>query len=652
MDVAADQKQISGEERTQINKQVKIDLVEHLYQGCLPGTISGVAASIALFLDFYGYTPTYLLIGWVIAFNFMMLSLSALYYVYTKYKDAFNITTWEASYSVIMTGCALSWVPCIYLMPHDPVREYLALIALFLATNGYATGTIGQFKLCTLTLNIILLPLIAWSFYKGGLFYNIIGSYSLIYMCFLLGANHRSTSWLKESLKLKLENTLVSYQANHDLLTNLPNQRLLPQYIETEINVATSAQQFFALVSFSLNRMEMINDSLGYQAGDTIMQAVAGRFNTLITQLTRTTDEQSRYILTLSRKDIFNIIITPIQLHQIERKIQTFFSILENAFFYESKEIKVTASIGVSIFNRDGKDAQTLQANADAAMLLAKQFGGNCLEFYRPEINSQLPKKLELENDLHAALKRNEFQLYYQPLIDLKTNQICGMEALLRWSHHLYGLISPMQFIPVAEETALIVPIGEWVLKEACIQTLKWHKMGFSSLKVAVNLSAKQMVQDDIISMVQRILKETNFNPRYLELEITETSILNEEVIPILKKFTDLGISLAVDDFGTGYSGLSYLKRFAVDKLKIDQSFVRDLPMNNHSVTIVSAIVAMARELKIRTLAEGVETKEQLQFLISKGCDFVQGYYFSKPLEASYFTQYLLSFSKKTEDTL
>jgi EAL domain-containing protein (putative c-di-GMP-specific phosphodiesterase class I) len=223
------------------------------------------------------------------------------------------------------------------------------------------------------------------------------------------------------------------------------------------------------------------------------------------------------------------------------------------------------------------------------------------------------------------------------------------MEALLRWPHPIYGLISPIQFIPVAEETALIVPIGEWVLKESCIQTKKWHEMGFTNLKVAVNLSAKQLLQKNIIEVIQRTLSDTQFDPQFLELEITETSILNEEVIPLLKKFTDLGISLAVDDFGTGYSGLSYLKRFAVDKLKIDQSFIRDLPNNSHSATIVSAIIAMARELNIRTLAEGVETLEQLQFLQTKGCYFIQGYYFSKPLEAQFFTQFLKTFEKRTE---
>jgi EAL domain-containing protein (putative c-di-GMP-specific phosphodiesterase class I) len=210
----------------------------------------------------------------------------------------------------------------------------------------------------------------------------------------------------------------------------------------------------------------------------------------------------------------------------------------------------------------------------------------------------------------------------------------------------VHGFISPVNFIPLAEETGLIVPIGAWVLREACKQTLIWQKMGFPDLKVAVNVSGKQLTNDNFIETIKSALKETGFNPHYLELELTETAILDENILAIIKEFTKLDIGLAVDDFGTGYSGLSYLKRFSIDKLKIDQSFVRDIPASNDSITIVSAILAMARELKVKSLAEGVETEEQLRFLQEKGCDYIQGYYFSKPLEASYFTQLLLNYPK------
>lgn len=643
MEIVANKKQISYAERQQINKQVKAELIDHLYEGCLPGTISGIVVSAALFLDYYGYTPTYLLVAWITIFNLMMVALTTLYFVYIKNKAKFTLDSWEWAYSITMSGCALAWVPSVYLLPSDMTRQYLMLIALFLATTGYATGTIGQFKLCITTLIIMLSPLIAWCFYKGGIFYNIIGVYSLIYMGFMFGINHRSTSWFIDSLKLKLENTLVSYQANHDLLTDLPNQRLLPQYIDSAIQFVKNTDKTFALVCFSLNRLEMIDDSLGHHAGNSIIQSVANRLNTLARQALRNKDN-TQFFITISRKDTFNILLVPVANNDIEQKIKEMISILDEPFYLEQRGIKMTASVGISIFPTDGNDAQSLLTNADAAMLQAKQYGGNRIEFYRKEINAQLPKQLEIESDLHEALKKKQFQLYYQPLINLKTGKISGMEALIRWQHPVHGFISPIHFIPLAEETSLIVPIGEWVLQEACRQTQIWHQMGFSSLKVAVNLSEKQMREKNLIDVIVQTLSATKFDPHFLELELTETAILEETIIPLIKEFKSMGLGLAVDDFGTGYSGLSYLKRFSIDKLKIDQSFIRDIPANNDSMTIVSAIIAMAKELKMYTLAEGVETEEQLNFLVAKGCDYVQGYYFSKPLEASFFTQFLLSY--------
>lgn len=642
MDITVDQKQISNAERAQISRQVNADLVDHLYRGCLPGTISGILASIVLFLDYYGYTSTRLLIAWIVLFNFMMVSLTLLYFFFLKYKESFSLITWEWLYSLMMVGCALSWVPAIYLIPADTTRQYLALIAVFLATTGYATGTIGQFKLCVATLLIILLPLIVWCFMKGGIFYNIIGAYSILYMSFMFGINQRSTRWFKDSLKLKIENTLVSHQANHDLLTGLPNQRLLPQYIDAAIKITHETDNIFALVCFSLNRMEVINDSLGHQAGNAIIQGVASRLESLAAKMSRK-EEGAKYIVTISRKDTFNILITQLKSDDIDVKIRLLFDVLEDAFYLETRGIKMTASMGVSVYPRDGENAQALLINADSAMLQAKQFGGNRLEFYRKEINAQIPKQLELENDLHIALARHQFQVYYQPIVDVKTGEFCGMEALIRWPHPVHGFISPMHFVPLAEQTGLIVPIGEWVLHEACRQTQSWHEMGFDHLKVAVNLSEKQFRDEGILETIKRVLTITKLNPKFLELELTETAILDEKVIPIIKEFKALGVGLAVDDFGTGYSGLSYLKRFSIDKLKIDQSFIRDIPANNDSITIVSAILAMAKELKVKSLAEGVETGEQLNFLKEKKCDFIQGYYFSKPLDASLFTQLLLN---------
>lgn len=643
MEIAVGQKVISDKEKGEINRQVKAELIEHLYRGCLPGTIGGIPVGIAFIINFYGHTSGTLLLAWSIYYFFALTTLGTTYFLYKAYKPRASLQSWLMIYSIAMSMCALAWGLSTLLIPTDSIiRQYVTIIALLIFANSYAAGTIGVFELCIATLTIIMMPLMAWGFAQGTFLYGLIGFFTLIYYVFLLGINRRSTQWFKDSLKLKLENTLVSYQANHDLLTNLPNQRLLPQYIDAAINSVKDTDNTFAMVCFSLNRMEIINDSLGHHAGDEIIQTVTLRLNQLATKIALESENNTQFIITIS-KDTFNILVVPFDMVRDANKINEIFSVLEDPFYLEQQSIKITGSIGVSIYKKDGLDTPALLANADAAMLQAKQIGGNQLEYYRSEINEQMPKQIQLESDLHTAIKEHQFQLYYQPLVDLKTGQVTGMEALIRWSHPKQGFISPMSFIPLAEETGLIIPIGEWVIQEACHQTSLWHRMGYDNLKVAVNLSAKQLRQENLVDVIKNILIKTKFDPAFLELEITETAILDEKLTHILKEFKNMGLSLAVDDFGTGYSGLSYLKRFHIDKLKIDQSFIKDIPDNNDSITIVSAIIAMAKELNVKALAEGVETNEQLQFLKGKGCDYVQGYYFSKPLEASFFTQLLVS---------
>jgi diguanylate cyclase (GGDEF)-like protein len=645
--IVVQQKQISQQESADIDQQVKAELIEHLYRGCLPGTIGGIPVGIAFIANFYGHTPMPILIAWAIYYFLALANLGAVYFAYQKYKAKFALKNWLLAYAVAMSMCAIAWGLSSYLIPTDNVfRQYVAIIALLIFANGYAAGTIGVFELCVVTLTIIMMPLVAWSLFQPGSMYKLISVFTLVYYFFLLGINRRSTQWFKDSLKLKLENTLVSYQANHDFLTGLPNQRLLPQYIEAMIKAVKNTPETFALICFSLNRMEMINDSLGHQAGDIIIKTVAMRLNKLAQE--RSKPNQTRYVVTLSRKDTFNILVAPYHAGDGDEKIKVLFSALDEPIYLEKQGVKVTASIGISIFNKDGNDVDSLVMSADAAMLDAKQFGGNKLAFYRRETTEHLPKQLALETDLHDALKHKQLELYYQPLVEAKTGMVCGMEALIRWPHPEHGFISPMRFIPLAEQTGLIIPIGEWIFHEACKQTRMLHDKGFTNLKVAVNLSEKQLRQENLIEVIKRVLTSTGLDPRYLELEITETAILDETVTAVIKEFTAIGLSLAVDDFGTGYSGLSYLKRFTVDKLKIDQSFIRDIPANNDSITIVSAIIAMAKELDIHTLAEGVETEAQLKFLQSKNCDFIQGYYFSKPLPIQTLIQFLSNYHPNT----
>lgn len=642
MDIAvnADPKQITPNERELVNKQVKAELIEHLYQGCLPGVIAGVPVGIFIFADYYGYTPTHLLIPWYILYNLSLLALSGLYFYYRSQLQKHDLKTWLMLYSVFMSFCAIMWGLSIYLIPENLTRQYFAFIALFLITTGYATGSIGVFELCAWTLAIIIIPLIIWCFYQASLFYFLLGGFSVIYYFFMCSINARSTQWFKSSLILKLENNLVSYQANHDPLTDLPNQRLLIQFIGELIKLSKENNEYFAVVCFSPNRLTIINDSLGHQAGDLILQAIANRLRALADKYKNIKD-QPVYKVTISRQDTFVILLAPIKPNQIQFHIQQIFSVLTDPFYLEKQGIIMTASIGVSIFSQDGTEVQTLLTNADAAMLKAKQFGGNRFELYRAEITASLPQQVELENDLYNALKKNEFTVYYQPLVSVKDGSIIGSEALIRWQHPTQGFISPAKFIPLAEETGLIVPLGEWILDQACKQTKAWHDIGFSTVKVAVNVAERQLREGNIIPIIKRSLKNSGLEAKFLELEITETAILDESIIPLIKEFKKLGLSLSIDDFGTGYSGLSYFKQFSIDKIKIDQSFVKDIPQNNDSMTIVSAILAMAKELNVATLAEGVETQEQLSFLAAKGCDYVQGFFMSKPVPADLFNELL-----------
>jgi EAL domain-containing protein (putative c-di-GMP-specific phosphodiesterase class I) len=300
----------------------------------------------------------------------------------------------------------------------------------------------------------------------------------------------------------------------------------------------------------------------------------------------------------------------------------------------DGTELYVGCSMGASLFPQDGDDAETLMKKADLAMYRAKDMGRNTFQFYQPEMNVSAGARLNLERRLRRALRDNEFLLHYQPQVDIETGQVVGMEALVRWSDPEVGLIPPSQFIPVAEESGLIGPLSEWVLREACRQNKAWQDEGLPAARVSVNLSARQFQQRDIAKLVMQVLEETGLDPQYLELELTESTIMRnaEEAVSMLNELHALGIGLAIDDFGTGYSSLSYLKRFPVDRLKIDRSFVSDIGESSDDETITSAIIALAHSLNLQVIAEGVETSTQLDFLKERACDEMQGYFFAKPM--------------------
>ncbi|KXK31733.1 MAG: diguanylate cyclase/phosphodiesterase [Candidatus Brocadia sinica] len=420
----------------------------------------------------------------------------------------------------------------------------------------------------------------------------------------------------------------ILYMANHDILTDLPNRALFLDRLEQELAHAHRNNRILAVIFLDLDRFKIINDTHGHAVGDLLLKAVAERLRGCI----REGDTVSRM-----GGDEFTLIITDIVHPQdvvpIAQKIHSKVSL---PFHLEGRELHITPSMGITLYPLDAKDADSLIKKADTAMYHSKEQGRGNFKFYTEEMNVTILERAALENNLRKAPEKEELVVYYQPQINLVTGQVIGIEALVRWQHPHLGMISPGKFIPIAEEAGLIVPLGEWVLKTACSQIKKWHDAGFSTLRLAVNISAYQFKQQNFVDMITRVLKETSLGPHSLEIELTEGVIMqiNEQIITTLYKLKAVGIQFTIDDFGTGYSSLGYLKRFPVDALKIDQSFIQDITTNPDDVAIVKAIIAIAESLKLRVIAEGVETHEQVAVLQKLCCNNIQGYVYSRPLPA------------------
>jgi diguanylate cyclase (GGDEF)-like protein/PAS domain S-box-containing protein len=420
----------------------------------------------------------------------------------------------------------------------------------------------------------------------------------------------------------------VRHMANHDALTGLPNRRLLHDRLRQAIALAHRHKQRVAVMFLDLDRFKHNNDSLGHAAGDTLLQEVSQRIGAAL----REGDTVARlggdeFVIVLPELEDANAAAV------VAHKLTEVFAA---PFVLGSAELRVTPSIGIAVYPDDGEDPETLTRNADTAMYHAKDMGRNNHQFFTEQMNVAAAKRFALESRLHRALDRGELLLHYQPRIAIDSGRACGFEALLRWQHPEQGMVSPATFIPVAEETGLIVPIGEWVLKEACRQHMAWRAAGLPPQQVAVNLSPRQFRQPRLADTIGRILAETGMEPAYLALEITEGSLMQmtAHTFSTLEALHGLGVGLSIDDFGVGYSSLNYLKRFPVDQLKIDQSFVRDIATDPDDAAIVSAIIGLAHNLKMSVVAEGVETEEQLAYVSACGCIEAQGYYFSQPLPA------------------
>ncbi|HOW59481.1 MAG TPA: EAL domain-containing protein [Candidatus Omnitrophota bacterium] len=414
----------------------------------------------------------------------------------------------------------------------------------------------------------------------------------------------------------------------HDALTNLPNRQRFEVALDAAITNVRIKKENGAVLIIDLDHFKRINDTLGHDKGDLLIQAVSVRLKKTIydsDMLTRIGG--GSFMILLQR-------ISKVELvENVANKILTAF---KSPFLIKDQELFTTCSIGIALFPTDGEKSDEVIKHADAAMHLAKERGKDRYQFYSPSMSNKSLERLVIENSLRRALERNEFCLFYQPQFDLRVGKVTGVEALLRWKHPDLGFVPPMQFIEIAEETGLIHPIGEWVLRNACEQKKEWNKMGFSSLRVAVNLSARQFHYVNLLELVRNVLASVHLKPEDLELELTESTIMSflEETTTTLDKLKEMGIRISIDDFGTGYSSLMYLKTFPINTIKIDKSFVRDVTLDSDDRAITNAIISMAHSLKLDVVAEGVETMEQLELLKSQNCDIIQGFLFSKPIPA------------------
>jgi len=425
------------------------------------------------------------------------------------------------------------------------------------------------------------------------------------------------------------------HQATHDSLTSLPNRSLLVDRLNQAAELARRGGKKVALLMFDLDNFKVVNDTLGHTTGDELLRHVATRVGSFV----RTCDTLARL-----GGDEFVILLTDIRrMDDVVTATENIRSILAFPFILGDREIFLTASIGIAIYPDDGDSLEILIKKADTAMYHIKEHGRNSFQFFAEAMNQKVNARLAIETGLRRALEKEELLLHYQPRLDLTTDAITGMEALVRWDSPELGLVSPAEFIPVAEDAGLIIEIGDWVLSTACRQTLAWHQSGYDQLRVSVNISARQFVRPDFVERVVNLIDESGLAPRFVELELTESSLTHnmDETIRIMRRLQALGITISIDDFGTGYSSLNYLKRFPVNVLKIDKTFVDDMSKCAEDAAIVATIITISHHMHMRVVAEGVETAEQVRMLLKQGCEEIQGYFFSRPLPADKFTHFL-----------
>ncbi|MBM0108773.1 EAL domain-containing protein [Steroidobacter sp. S1-65] len=552
-------------------------------------------------VPFITYEPKLLIASIVIA---IVASFAALWLFFRLRAGASWRIRLQRSLASVVMGAAIAGM------------HYTGMFASQFAPNSYCVGA-------TATSSGWLAILI------GGFALGVL----LITMILLMYDSHLESRSRQHAVALQDVNARLQHLATHDSLTELPNRLLLDDRLSQAISYAERHPARIAVLVIDLDRFKLINDSLGHHGGDELLKEVADRLRGVL----RKSDTLAR-----TGGDEFVLIAGEVESQaDVEHLAQRLVACFAEPFHILGVDIHTAPSIGISMYPDDGSRADELMVNADAAMYHSKKIGGNTYSFFTPSMNAFAQQRLKMENGLRRALVNGELELHYQPKVDITTGRISSTEALIRWRHPERGLVPPGDFIPLAEETGLILQIGEWVLREACRQARQWQVNNVAPVRVAINMSAQQFRQKNLVSVVQSALEDANLEPTYLEIELTESAVMHNAATStaILEQLSRLGVHISIDDFGTGYSSLNYLRRFPLDKLKIDRSFIKDVVANPEDAAIVHAIISLAHSLRLKVIAEGVETEQQLQFLRGLGCDQYQGFFCSPAMTADRFAE-------------
>jgi len=672
---------LSASDRQKIDQNIEFESYRLIHSMVKLGAIANIIGAFLYVFVIYNPASSMLAIIWysiLVVTN--LINLLWAKRCDLKAKKHYEVVKCRHGFLINVILICLIWSSTGILFMSEGVQQQITTIIFLSAVLiCFSFSTAIDLRIAIASILCLLLPPIAYHLYLSAYVVQVleesihlhlsISSAFIVLGIFMLVAAYISNKVIKKVIRLgyendilrqKLENMnsileervkqrtkeletsleLVTYQANHDLLTDLPNERLLNEQMTELIENAVQQKTDFAIACFSINNLEKIRSSIGPNAANTILQRTAQRLKDILKQ-------DSKYSIALSRQDTFIILIKSVDKRiQIDNYLKIIFDVFKDPVFIEKQSINLTVSVGVSKFPEHGREINTLITNAEAARARASQRGGNNVRVYDKVINADTAKILNLESLLYDVIEKNELILHYQPFININTGQVLGAEALVRWQSPELGLVNPLDFIPIAEANGMILPIGEWVLRTACKQLKKWHQQGFDSLIISVNLSAKQLEQKDLIDKISSILTEVNLNPKYLELELTESNAFQSDVIPIIHQLSEMGIALSIDDFGTGYSEFSSLKLFKVDKIKIDQTFVDDIDVSIDSRNIVCNTISLASSMNIKCIAEGVETLDQVKFLKQNGCYLMQGFYFSKPVNAKQFYRFLEGYAE------